>query len=146
MKPMLIAAAVLAVITATSIAPAQAGKWYVAETIIDHCSGDVVVKKPWSDTTPFTNPNSDKHDIILARSQAMCNLIGVNGTQGVCGIGHWTNLVDYESIDNSDDRFRWFCGMTKERSRCTSGTGKVRWMLGNERRLWTKCYKWDPTG
>jgi hypothetical protein len=54
-------------------------------------------------------------------------------------------MVKYADVKNSDDRFRWFCGMTKERSRCSAGTGRVRWKLGANRLFYTQCLKWDPT-
>ena len=145
MKSISITAAVLAAALGMAAMPARAGHWYPAETFSDACTGDVVIKSPWSNTTPFTNANSDKGDVILARSQAMCGLIGANGTQGVCGLGKWTEMVRYADVKNSDDRFRWFCGMTKERSRCTSGTGRVRWKLGVKPLFYTQCLKWDPT-
>lgn len=127
--------------------PVHAGKWYAAEVLDDRCSGDVVIKVPY---TGSNAPSLDDKDVILARSQSLCNLIegqgqSPGGYKGVCGINKWTEPIAYSSISSSDGRFRWFCGTTPERSRCTSGTGRIRSRLGTNRLLRTECQKFDPT-
>lgn len=120
-------------------------KWFTAEVLNDKCSGDVVIK------VPYTGPNGsslDDNDIILARSQALCNLVegsSPGGHKGVCGIGKFTKPIPYSDIKSSEGRFRWFCGTTAERSRCTTGTGRIQSRLGKDRLFRTLCQKWDPT-
>lgn len=129
------------------VAPAHAGKWFKAETLDDHCSVSVVIKVPFSNKAPFTDPADDKGDVILARSQNLCQLVtgGAPTHKGVCGNNKWTDWIPYSSIQNSDRRFRWFCGQTAERSRCAQGTGRIRSRLGPDRLFRTECWKWDPT-
>jgi hypothetical protein len=137
-------AAIVTVIAGYSTS-AQAGKWFTAEILNDACSGDIVIK------VPYTEPNApslDDNDIILARSPALCALVegsSPGGHKGVCGTGKFTKPILYSDIKNNEGRFRWFCGTTAERSRCTKGTGRIQSRLGKDRLFRTLCQKWDPT-
>ena len=133
------------VIIAGHSSSAHAGKWFTAEVLTDRCSGDVVIK------VPYTGPNGsslDDNDVILARSQTLCSYVegsSPGGFKGVCGIGKFTDPIPYSDIANSEGRFRWFCGTTAERSRCTNGTRRIQSRLGKDRLFRTLCQKWDPT-
>jgi hypothetical protein len=118
----------------------------VIETLDDGCSGDVVVKVPYAGSGA---PSLDGQDIILARSKAMCTRVeGAPGSppthKGVCQHdpnekSSLTDPIPYSSIKNSDRRFRWFCNLTAERSRCKSGTKRVRFLIGPDRLFQTLC-------
>ena len=115
------------------------------ERLVDGCSGDVVIKVPW--TGPDA-PSLDSNDIVLARSQAMCGLVeGSPPThKGVCQhnpdqFSAWTETIPYSSIRNSERRFRWFCRKQAERSRCASGTTRVRFRLKPHDDFETQCLR-----
>ena len=113
----------------------------VLETLTDRCSGDVVVK------VPFSSANSlDDDDIILARSESMCRLVREQTHRGVCQQNPnqnsaFTGAIPYSSIRNSERRFRWYCGRTPERSRCRQGTQRVRFRIGPNRLFETQCLR-----
>ena len=112
-----------------------------AEKLTDRCSGDVAVK------VPYSNANSlDDDDIVLARSESMCRLVeGSPPTyEGVCQhnpskSSNFTDAIPYSTIKNSERRFRWYCGKTPERSRCSQGTKQVKFRIGPDRLFETLC-------
>jgi len=125
------AAVVAAVVGAGSWSAVPVG----AETFEDDCSVSVIIKRPFVDDAQLGD-----HDIILAKQYKggnMCALVNGNPPThaGVCQTSAsqdspWTGWFRYSSIRNPEDRrFRWVCGSTLERSRCVSGTRKVRFRL-----------------
>lgn len=113
------------------------------EIINDACSGDVVVKIPWTEDDA---PSMDSNDLILARSKGMCERVAGSPPthKGVCQNNpakksKLTDPISYSSIRNEDRRFRWFCGTTAERSRCKEGTKTVRFLIGPDRLFQTHC-------
>jgi hypothetical protein len=116
-----------------------------AEIFEDDCSVSVVIKRPFADSTQL-----ESSDIILAKQYEggnMCALVNGNPPThaGVCQKSAsqdsgWTSWFPYTSLQNSDRRFRWVCGDTLERSRCVSGTRKVRFkLLKNSNEFRTQC-------
>ncbi len=112
-----------------------------AEKLTDRCSGDVVVKVPYSSANSL-----DDNDIVLARSESMCRLVeGSPPTYaGVCQHSpsknsNLTDAIPYSTIKNSERRFRWYCGKTPERSRCSQGTKQVKFRIGPDRLFETVC-------
>lgn len=112
-----------------------------AETLTDRCSGDVVVKVPYSSANSL-----DDGDIVLARSEGMCRLVEGSppAHDGVCQHNpskksNFTAAIPYSTIRNSERRFRWYCGKTPERSRCAKGTKQVKFRIGPDRLFETIC-------
>jgi hypothetical protein len=115
----------------------------VIEVIDDACSGDVVVKVPWTEPDA---PSLDSNDIILARSKALCERVAGSPPthKGVCQrnsakMSQPTDPIPYSSIQNKDRRFRWFCNRDAERSRCKEGTKRVRFLIGPDGLFQTHC-------
>jgi hypothetical protein len=112
-----------------------------AETLTDRCSGDVVVKVPYSSANSL-----DGGDIVLARSNSMCGLVEGSppAFEGVCqhssgSKSNFTDAIPYSAIKNSERRFRWYCGTKRERSRCSQGTQQVKFRIGPDRLFETLC-------
>ena len=133
------AAALAAAIGAASQGTAPAA----AEVFEDDCSVSVIIKRPFADSTQL-----ESSDIILARPAGnLCGLVNGNPPThtGVCQTSPgqdsaWTEWFAYSSLKNADRRFRWVCGSTLERSRCVSGTRKVRFkLLKNSDEFRTQC-------
>ena len=136
------AAALAAAMGAAALATGPA----TAEVFEDDCSVSVIIKKPYADSTQL-----ESSDIILAKGYQggnMCALVNGNPPThtGVCQPSasqnsNWTKWFDYKSLQNTADRrFRWVCGSTLERSRCVSGTKKVRFrLLKNSDEFQTAC-------
>jgi hypothetical protein len=127
-----------------------AGSWGVvpadAETFEDDCSVSVIIKRPYADDKQL-----ESSDIILAKQYQgnnVCPLVNGNPPthEGVCQTSAgqdsaWTRWFDYREVRNPETRrFRWVCGNTLERSRCVSGTRKVRFkLLKNSDEFRTQC-------
>jgi hypothetical protein len=120
----------------------------VIETLKDGCTVDVVVKVPYPNPDPGSS-SANGNDIVLARSKTYCQFVDGSTSQpplykGVCQHdptkkSRLTDPISYSSIKNSDRRFRWFCGKTPERSRCTTGTKHVRFRLDPDDHFETLC-------
>ena len=120
----------------------------VIETLKDGCGGDVLIKVPYPNPDPGSS-SPDSNDIVLARSKAFCEKVEGSTSQpaiwkGVCQHdptkkSGWTDPISYSSIMNSDHRFRWFCRTTAERSRCKTGTKRVRFQLLPDDHFETLC-------
>lgn len=129
-------------------ANAHAGTWHVIETFTDGCDEDVTIKKPY---TGPEGPSLDYGDVLLCRSNACKNLIVGNppAFQGVAangsGVSPFTTRAWLHPVPKNGDRyFRWFCGLTAERSRCPTGTDALTVRLKSPGAFETKCWDFDP--
>jgi hypothetical protein len=114
------------------------------ETFEDDCSVSIIIRKPYQDSASW-----DGNDILLARAYTgnLCNLLVQNGgtMTGVCQASQsqttpFTPFVKYDQVANSNGYFRWICGSSKERSRCPSGTKRVRFrLLAGDDEFQTQC-------
>jgi hypothetical protein len=108
-----------------------------AETLTDRCSVQVVIKNPYAN-----NGNIDPSDLLLDRS-------GNLGTVGsAMEAGHYRKIgsngwspftAKIKVPKNGDGFFRWYCGTTAERSRCSANAKFIAARIGPDRKLETRC-------
>jgi hypothetical protein len=133
---------------AFGVAPAHATTWKVIERFSDGCDEDVSIKKPYADA-----PSLDDGDVLLCRSQACKSLLGSTSQpaafQGLAanagGTTGWTPRDWLRPVPKNGDRyFRWFCGLTAERSRCDKRTDAISVRLKSPGAFETRCWDRQP--
>jgi hypothetical protein len=135
---------VILMLLGVAVQPSHAAGWYVIETLTDRCSVGVVIKVPYS-YDPYYK--LDDGDVILDRSGVSKYMIQPLGPySGVTvnpdtGYSPWTTKI-IPVPKNADGYFRWYCGITAERSRCPSNTGAISSRLGPDRLFQTRCLKY----
>jgi hypothetical protein len=136
---------VFALAVAACLAVAHVGSADVIDEFEDDCSVSVLIKYPYSESIQF-----DQNDIVLGRGWQgnACTFIDPNGPLQITGICQnvqnqgtgWTQWYRYSTLDDVNGRFRWICGLTKERSRCAAGTKWARFrFLPNSNEFRTQC-------
>jgi hypothetical protein len=112
-----------------------------AETLTDRCSVQVQVKNPYANSSNSIDPS----DVLLDRTGNLGTIgsameAGHYEKIGAKGFSNWSALISPVPV-NSDRYFRWYCGTTAERSRCSSGTKGIKVRIGPGRLFETQCVK-----
>jgi hypothetical protein len=111
----------------------------VAETLKDRCSVQVQVKNPYADSSNSIDPS----DVLLDRNGNLGSIgsameAGHYKKAGSKGLSGWSTEIRPVPA-NSDGYFRWYCGTTAERSRCSSSTKGIKVRIGPGRLFETQC-------